>query len=125
MRLSLEDTYFAIAKLLADSRSTCNRAKVGALLVNRHGHIIALAYNGSESGEPHCIDVGCELENGHCVRTIHAEQNALAQAARRGDSTEGSTLYCTLEPCSRCRKLLRAAGIIDFKYAEKYLGDRA
>lgn len=96
------------------SQGTCPRARVGAVL-ERGGRILATGYNGSLSGEVHCDDVGCKMEDGHCVRTIHAEANAIAFAAQYGISTLGATLYTTGWEggcCPRCIKLARAAGIV-------------
>jgi dCMP deaminase len=69
---------------------------------------------------PHCTDVGCWEVEGHCIRTIHAEQNAIAQAALHGVSTEGATLYVTAAPCINCSKLVIAAGITRVVYSDKY-----
>ena len=97
------------AELVA-SRSTCDRLHVGAV-ITKEKNIIATGYNGSPSGMPHCDDVGHEMEGGHCVRTIHAEQNALIQAAKHGHSTKGTSLYITHSPCYTCAKLIITAGI--------------
>lgn len=101
-----------IAKVVAE-RGTCLRASVGALIV-RDGRIISHGYNGSPPGAAHCIDVGCEMENGHCIRTIHAEANAIAFAARYGISVDGATIYVTGWSggiCAKCRMLCQSAGI--------------
>ena len=108
-----------IAHLVA-ARGTCPRAKVGALLVKER-RIISTGYNGSAPGESHCLDVGCHLnEAGYCETTIHAEVNCLAQAARLGISTWGTTLYSTYSPCLPCAKLLLSAGVITLVYHHKY-----
>lgn len=117
-RLSWHDYFINIAKVTSE-RATCNRRKVGAVLV-KDRRILATGYNGSPPGEPHCNDVGCQMENGHCARTIHAEANAVAQAARFGISIEGARLYCTLEPCPTCAKLLQSAGVLFHHWAEAY-----
>lgn len=109
------------AALLA-SRSTCERLSVGAVLV-RDKRIIAGGYNGSVSGDVHCIDEGCELRAGHCVRTIHAEMNAMLQCARFGISTEGASLYVTDFPCLQCTKSLLQAGIKQINYLRNYHND--
>ena len=107
------DAYFLDIASLVSSRSTCLRRKVGAVLV-KDNHILATGYNGAPRGLEHCLDRGCIREkNGipsgerheYC-RGIHAEQNALIQAAVHGVSIEGSTLYCTNFPCSLCSKLI-------------------
>lgn len=115
------DRYFLdIAKIVA-SRSTCNRKQVGCVLV-RDNRILATGYSGSIRGQPHCIDVGCEIDEQTkgCVRTVHAEMNALAQAARNGVSTDKATAYITLSPCYWCFKTMVNAGIVDFIYSEEY-----
>lgn len=109
------------AALLA-SRSTCNRLSVGAVLV-RDKRIIAGGYNGSVSGDVHCIDEGCYLRDGHCVRTIHAEMNAILQCAKFGISTDGASLYVTDFPCLQCTKSLLQAGIKEINYIRNYHND--
>lgn len=111
------DTYFLnIAKEVA-KRSTCPRASVGAVIV-RDNRILSTGYNGAAPGEPHCIDVGCLLEYGHCQRAIHAETNAVAQAAKFGITIDGATLYFwdslgrPAESCVKCLQVMKAAGII-------------
>ena len=99
------DQYFMVQAALLASRSTCKRLSVGAVLV-RDKRIIAGGYNGAVSGDDHCIDEGCYLRDGHCVRTIHAEMNAILQCARFGMSTDGASLYVTDFPCLQCTKRL-------------------
>lgn len=118
-RLSWYDLWMRIAGLYAE-RATCKRRKVGAVIV-KYQHQISAGYNGSLSGEPHCIDAGCLMENGHCKRTVHAELNALCDAARRGVSVEGSTVYVTVEPCSTCLQALGAAGIVRVIFRDFYV----
>ncbi|TET21312.1 MAG: cytidine deaminase [Candidatus Stahlbacteria bacterium] len=121
------DAYFMrIAQLVAE-RSTCIRRKVGAVIV-RDKHILTTGYNGAPKGLAHCTDVGClreELgipsgERVEICRGIHAEQNALVQAARFGISLEGGTLYSSTQPCVTCAKLLINAGIVKILYLEGY-----
>jgi dCMP deaminase len=100
-------------------RSTCNRAQVGAIIV-RDKRILTTGYNGSPTGLPHCTDVGCLMVNGHCVRTLHAEQNAIIQAALHGVSTAGGTLYITHQPCLTCAKMIINAGIRRVVYGGDY-----
>jgi len=101
-------------------RSTCAKAGNGSVL-SRDGRIIAVGFNGSPSGQPHCLDVGCDLDkNGRCLRTVHSEANTIAMAAKYGISTEGSTLYCTTAPCPTCSKLLINSGIIRVVYGRPY-----
>lgn len=92
------------------TRSTCLRRHVGAVLV-RDRRILSTGYNGSPPGQPHCTEVGCLMEAGRCIRTLHAEQNAIIQAALHGVSTHGSTLYGTCRPCSVCARMIVGAGI--------------
>lgn len=103
----------------AATRATCNRKQVGAVIV-RDNRLLTKGYNGSLPGEPHCIDAGCLMENGHCVRTVHAEINAICQAAKEGISVKGATMYTTITPCRPCRMACISAGIVDFVWAEDY-----
>ena len=116
------DQYFMVQAALLASRSTCKRLSVGAVLV-RDKRIIAGGYNGSVSGDDHCIDEGCYLRDGHCVRTIHAEKNAILQCARFGMSTDGASLYVTDFPCLQCTKSLLQAGIKEINYIRNYHND--
>ena len=111
--------FMDIAKQVA-TRATCNRKHVGALIVTRGRSIIATGYNGSVVGSPHCDDVGHLMEDSHCVRTVHAEANALAQAARNGARVEGAIMYCTALPCWQCFKQICNAGISQVIYDEPY-----
>src|SRR3989338_7278239 len=93
-RPSWDDYFMSLARIIA-SRGTCNRLYTGAVLV-KDKRIISTGYNGSPPGLPHCDEVGHLLEDGHCVRTIHGEHNAILQAASvPGTTTEDSTLYAT------------------------------
>ena len=116
------DQYFMLQAVLLSLRSTCNRLAVGAILV-RDKRIIAGGYNGSVSGDAHCIDDGCYLRDGHCVRTIHAEMNAILQCAKFGISTDGASLYVTDFPCLQCTKSLLQAGIKEINYIRNYHND--
>lgn len=117
------DAYFMnIARQIA-TRSTCSRKHVGALIV-KDRMILATGYNGSLRGLPHCDDVGHLMENGHCVRTVHAEANALVQAARAGTSVEGADIYVTASPCFNCFKLIANAGIGKIAFGEFYRDDK-
>lgn len=118
MRAPWPEYWHAIARVVA-TRATCPRRSVGCVLV-RDNRVLSTGYNGSPSGEPHCTDVGCDMQHGHCVRTVHAEANAIAQAARHGVSVEGATAFVTLEPCGRCAALLRSAGVEVSYWAERY-----
>lgn len=117
-RLQWQDYFMAQAHLLA-SRSTCTRLSVGATII-KDNRIIAGGYNGSVAGEVHCIDEGCLMEDHHCIRTIHAEMNAILQCAKQGVSTEGATIYVTHFPCLNCTKSIIQAGIKTIYYAQDY-----
>ena len=105
-------------------RSTCERAQVGAVIV-RDKRILTTGYNGSPRGLPHCSEVGCLMDNGHCVRTLHAEQNAIIQAALHGVITEGAIIYVTHQPCFICAKTIINAGISEIVYDKEYRDDRS
>ena len=105
-------------------RSTCERAQVGAVIV-KDKRILTTGYNGSPRGLPHCTEVGCLMDNGHCVRTLHAEQNAIIVAALHGVITEGATIYITHQPCFLCAKMIINAGIIQIVYDKEYPDDRS
>ena len=105
------DEYFLKLAMLASERSTCPRMHCGCVLV-KNKNVIATGYNGSIPGDDHCEDVGCLVIDNHCVRTVHAEMNALIQAAKRGNSVEGATAYITNMSCTTCAKALISAGII-------------
>lgn len=113
------DQYFMAQSHLLATRSTCPRLTVGATIV-RDKRIIAGGYNGSISGGVHCIDEGCYLIDGHCVRTIHAEMNAILQCAKFGVSTSGAELYVTHFPCLQCCKAIIQSGIKAVYYATDY-----
>ena len=116
------DQYFMMQAALLASRSTCQRLSVGAVLV-RDKRIIAGGYNGSVSGDDHCLDAGCYLRDGHCVRTIHAEMNAVLQCAKFGSGTDGAVIYVTDFPCLQCTKMLLQAGIKKIYYLRNYHND--
>lgn len=117
-RPSWDDYFISMVDEIA-KRATCDRGKSGALIV-KEKRILCTGYVGSPPGFPHCDEAGHLLkkvidEDGtvrqHCVRTIHAEQNAISQAARYGIPLDGSTLYCTMEPCRVCAMLIISVGI--------------
>lgn len=126
------DEYFMDITRRVATRSTCLRRAVGAILVHDK-RIIASGYNGGPSGLAHCLDIGCLREKlgipsgqqHELCRGIHAEQNAIIQAARYGVSIEGSVLYCTTQPCTQCTKMLINAGMTEIVYAEGYPDDLA
>ncbi|MBM7569601.1 ComE operon protein 2 [Aquibacillus albus] len=117
-RISWNQYFMAQSHLLA-LRSTCERLMVGATIV-RDKRIIAGGYNGSVSGSVHCIDEGCYVIDGHCVRTVHAEINALLQCAKFGVATDGAELYVTHFPCLQCCKAIIQSGIQTVYYANDY-----
>jgi dCMP deaminase len=122
-RPSWNEYFMNIAHEVA-KRSTCDRAQVGAVVV-KDKRILTTGYNGSPRGLPHCSEVGCLMDNGHCVRTLHAEQNAIIQAALHGVSTEGATIYVTHQPCFICAKTIINAGISEIVYDREYKDDRS
>jgi dCMP deaminase len=126
IRPSWEDYFMGIAVLVAQ-RSTCTRRAVGAIIV-KDKRILSTGYNGAPSGAQHCLDIGClreELkvpsgERHELCRGIHAEQNAIIQAALHGVSVNGATLFCTNLPCSICTKMIINAGIKKIFYQNGY-----
>jgi len=117
------DEYFMNIARVVSSRSTCPRKSVGAAIV-RDKTILSTGYNGSIRGMPHCTEVGHMMENGHCVATIHAESNAILQAARNGVRIDGGTIYVTASPCWSCFKEIANSGICRVVYGEFYRDDR-
>lgn len=109
--------------IAAAEMGTCPRAQVGCVLV-RDNRIIATGHNGALAGLNHCVDVGCMIENGHCVRATHAEQNAVIQCALHGTSSRGATCYTTHFPCVTCAKILIGAGIDRVVYLNDYANGR-
>jgi len=104
------DEYFLKLAMLASERATCPRMHCGCVLV-KDRFVLATGYNGSLPGQPHCDDVGCLIVDNHCVRTNHAEINALVQATTHGVNIKGSAAYVTNMPCTTCAKALIAAGV--------------
>ena len=120
-RPSWDEYFMATAKLIA-SRSNCERLNVGCIIVtggDRRNRLVAAGYNGWLPGTPHVSRV----RDNHELATVHAEQNAIADAARRGSSVEGCTAYVTHFPCINCAKILAAAGIAEIKYHDDYNND--
>lgn len=144
-RISRDDMFIQIVQVVAQ-RSTCLRHQVGALIV-RDGRIISMGYNGPVSGIPECVRLPTfeelttsseyagrpaskiinELNNDPrlcegpgCTRSLHAETNAIAFAARAGVSVEGCTMYCSMSPCINCAKVIVNSGICEVKFLEKY-----
>ena len=130
-RLSWNEYFMSIAKIVAE-RATCNRAKIGAVIV-KDKNIIATGYNGAPAGLPHCTEVGCLIyvsknpdveEEENCFRTIHAEINAIAQAAKNGVSIDAADIYITASPCYHCLKTLVNSGIKSIYYLKPYKIDK-
>jgi dCMP deaminase len=116
------DEYFMATAVLISSRSNCERLHVGCVIVTggeRKNRIVAAGYNGFLPGTPHLS----RIRDGHEQATVHAEQNAVADAARRGSSVEGCVAYVTHYPCINCAKILAAAGIAEIKYRVDYAND--
>jgi dCMP deaminase len=116
------DSYFMKIAAAVSERSTCDRAFVGSVLV-LDKRILTTGFNGSPAGQEHCDESGHLMVDGHCVRTIHAETNAIIQAALHGVSTRGATCYVTHLPCINCTKVLINAGIVRIVYGEAYRMD--
>lgn len=127
-----KDVYFSEIADLVSSRSTCLRNQVGAVIV-KESQILSTGYNGAPKKLPHCADVGCireEMgitsgERHELCRGLHAEQNAIIQAAYHGVSVRGAKIYCTTRPCSICTKMIINAGIQEVVYIEEYKDDLA
>jgi dCMP deaminase len=118
MRPSWDDYFLELVDQVA-TRATCDRGKSGCVVV-RDKRIICTGYVGSPSGMPHCDDAGHDFKQvidddgtarRHCVRTVHAEQNAIVQAARYGLALDGTTIYCSMEPCRVCAMLIASSGV--------------
>jgi dCMP deaminase len=121
-RASWDEYFMRIAKEVS-TRATCDRKHVGAVIV-RDKSILASGYNGSIRGLPHCDEVGHMMVDNHCVRTIHAENNAIIQAARNGVRIDQSTIYVTASPCWNCFKMIANAGITRIAFNEFYRDER-
>ena len=121
-RAAWDEYFMSIAQVVA-TRSTCPRKYVGSVLV-KNRTILSTGYNGSIRGMPHCSDVGHMMEDGHCVATIHAEANAIIQAAKNGVMIDGSTCYVTASPCWNCFKQLANAGCARICFGEFYRDNR-
>lgn len=121
-RIGWHEYFMKIAEQVA-TRSTCDRKHVGAVIV-RDKTILSTGYNGSLKGARHCDEAGHDMDNGHCVRTVHAESNAVAQAAKNGVALDNSEIYVTASPCLTCFKLLANCGIKKMFYKEFYRDER-
>ena len=121
-RAGWDDYFMNIARVVA-SRSTCDRKFVGAVVV-RDKTILSTGYNGSIRKLEHCDEAGHMMENNHCVATIHAEANAILQAAKNGVCIDGATIYTTASPCWPCFKLIANAGLKRICFGEFYRDER-
>src|SRR6478609_2191792 len=121
-RSSWDQYFMDIARQVA-TRATCDRKHVGALLV-RDKTILSTGYNGSIRGLPHCDEAGHMMENGHCVATVHAEANAIIQAAKNGVGIDGGCIYTTASPCWPCFKLIANSGCARIVFGEFYRDPR-
>jgi dCMP deaminase len=117
------ERYFMNLAVQAATRSTCPRKSVGAVIV-RDKTVLSTGYNGSIRGAAHCTEVGCLMENDHCVRTVHAEANALVQAACHGTRLEDGQIFVTASPCFHCFKLIVNSGIRSICFGEFYRDER-
>lgn len=118
-RKSWNQYFMEITEMVA-SRSTCDRAFVGCVIVNDDHRIVSTGYNGSVAGNPHCDDVGHTIRDNHCIATIHAEMNALLYCAKEGISVKNCNAYVTHFPCLNCTKALIQAGIKKIYYKYEY-----
>ena len=121
-RVSWDDYFMNIAREVA-TRSTCSRKHVGAVIV-RDKTILSTGYNGSVRGLQHCDDADHMMEDGHCVRTLHAEANAIIQAAKNGTRIDGAGIYVTASPCWSCFKMIANSGLTRVVFAEFYRDER-
>ena len=121
-RVSWDEYFMNIARVAA-TRPTCDRKHVGAVLV-RDKTILSTGYNGAIRGLPHCSEVGHMMEDGHCVATVHAEANAIIQAAKNGVAIDGATIYTTASPCWPCFKLIGNSGCQRIVFGEFYRDER-
>ena len=121
-RLGWDEYFMSIARVVS-SRSTCDRKFVGAVIVHDKT-ILSTGYNGSIRKLEHCSETGHMMENDHCVATIHAEANAIIQAAKNGVCIDSGTLYTTASPCWPCFKLIANSGIRRICYGEFYRDER-
>lgn len=119
-----KNEYFMWLAVVSSTRATCDRRSVGCVIVDSMGRILSTGYNGSAPGRPHCDEVGHMMFGGGCVRTTHAEANAVGYAARAGVSLYGSVAYVTCHPCPDCLKLLIASGVCKIVYLEPYHSDK-
>ena len=116
-----KDQYFSYIALLVSQRSTCNRLHVGAIFTN-NGEIVSSGYNGAPRNQPQCDEVGCLMEDGHCIRAIHAEQNAIIQLGHNYDYDD-LELYVTDFPCRVCAKMIVNLPVKKIHFVRDYRSD--
>ena len=121
-RQSWNEYFMELAEKLA-TRSTCDRAHVGAVIVNDDNRIVSTGYNGSIPGNPHCDDIGHTLRDGHCIATVHAEINAISYCAKEGIALKNTILYVTHFPCINCTKSIISSGIKTVFFKNDYRVD--
>lgn len=121
-RASWDEYFMNIARVVA-TRATCDRKHVGAVIV-RDKTILSTGYNGSIRGLLHCNEVGHMMVDGHCVRTIHAEANAIIQSAKNGTRIDRAAIYVTASPCWSCFKMIANVGITRIVFGEFYRDER-
>lgn len=128
MRPSWDEYFMKLAQDVA-TRASCDRKKVGAIIVSQDHHLLSSGYNGAPRGWPSCDEIGHELvtinDRQSCVRTIHAEENAILQAARKGIAIAGSVIYTTAAPCYDCSRRIAQVGIVGVYYGEEYTSARS
>ena len=117
------NVYFMGIAQQVSKRSTCDRKNVGAVIV-RDKVILSTGYNGSIRGVKHCDEIGHLIENDHCVRTVHAEVNAVAQSAMNGTEIKNSSIYLTASPCWPCFKVIVNSGIKKIYFGEFYRDEK-
>jgi dCMP deaminase len=117
------DAVFMGTALLMSERSTCPRLHTGACIATSYHQILTTGYNGAVRGLEHCTEIGCLMSQGSCVRAVHAETNAIAQAARLGIKLVGGIIYVTHRPCITCAKNIVQAGLDEVVYGQPYLTD--
>lgn len=114
------DAYFLTIAEVTARRASCRRAQHGCVIVDKHRRIVATGYNGSPSGLPHCLEAGCRMVQGHCLRCRHAETNAVIHALQVLPNIAGCTVYVTGTPCEDCARALIREGVARVVYAKEY-----
>lgn len=123
-RPTFNEVFMDIARILS-TRSTCNKRSVGAVIVDKNNKIVGCGYNGAPAGMPHCIDAGCNEENGHCTRAVHAEYNAIMNSVDLDRAKGGKVFIWGASPCYRCAHALIIIGVSGVNYKGKLSDARA